>query len=186
MNNINRGAVILGARALAVVIFILGALVMLVPLVIFSVCDGAQAVEAGAHGGLHACNNTLYAEIVMSVFVMITGVYVLIRPIGHIVANASIWVIVLAVIVGLLPMAVTGVCTMPSMACRNGTVPGLVVVSVLMIISGIWGSMTVRSQASAAERAMPPGTVRTEKKRPKEPPKSDPPGGLKGIPGFPG
>jgi hypothetical protein len=153
MNQTMKKPTVQGAKALAVVIGVLGLLLILVPLLIFPVCSPSSAFSGSSAAGIvHPCHNTLYAESLMGIFTIITGFVAFFRPDRQMISNVSLWILVLAIIVVVLPLGVTGVCTMPNMSCRNGTVPGLVTVGVLMVFSGLWGMLLVKRAPKSSAR----------------------------------
>lgn len=126
---------------------ILGLLVILIPLLIFPVCGfGRHAPPPGQAIGSHLCHGTLYTEIVVGIFAVLSGLLMLIRPERQVVAHASTWVVILAVVGVSLPTALTGVCKMPTMPCRTGTVPALVIATGLMACAGILGLILGRDK----------------------------------------
>lgn len=153
MNQTRKKPAVQGAKALAVVIGVLGLLLILVPLTIFPICSPSTVFSGGSTSGVvHRCHNTFYAESLMGVFTIITGFVAFFRPDRQMISNVSLWLFILAIIVVVLPLGVTGVCTMPNMSCRNGTVPGLVTVGVLMIFAGLWGMLLVKRAPKSSAR----------------------------------
>lgn len=153
MNQTRKKPTVKGAKSLAVVIGVLGLLLILVPLIIFPVCSLSSATSGTSAAGIvHPCHNTFYAESLMGIFTIITGVVAFFRPDRQMISNISLWIFVLAIIVVALPLGVTGVCTMPYMSCRNGTVPGLVTVGVLMVFAGLWGMLLVKRAPQSSAR----------------------------------
>jgi hypothetical protein len=133
------------ARAFGVAVTVLGLLVLAVPSIIFPVCGvGRYAPLPGESIGHHGCHATLYAEIVIGLVVASSGLVAAIRPSGRKLTVLSIAVLVLAALVAAFPTLITGVCKVPTMPCRLGTVPALVITAVLVGATAAAGLLASR------------------------------------------
>ncbi len=124
------------ARAMGVVFMIFGGVVILVPRIVFPVCglDGSPfLLKLPGH---HGCHPTLTAETILGVIAIITGMIPLILPQKKTLFFSSIMIIALAALVILFPSAITGLCKMPTMPCRLGTLPGIVTTGIIMCCAG--------------------------------------------------
>ncbi len=127
-------------RVLGLVFVIAGVLLILTPWTIFPVCGvGRYAPPPGQTIGHHGCHNTLYIETIIGIITAVIGLISVIWSRHKVVLFASISVLCLAVLAVLFPFAITGVCKMSTMACRLGTIPGLVTVAIIMGLSAVIG-----------------------------------------------
>lgn len=132
-------------RYVGVAIVIMGMLVILTPRRIFPVCGvGRYAPLAGGPVVHHACHNTLKAGTALGVAAIIIGLIPLVRPLRKTVFWSSIAAIGISALVVLFPASITGVCKMPDMPCRIGTLPALVTVAALMFMVGVIGLLGCR------------------------------------------
>jgi Domain of unknown function (DUF4418) len=110
-----------------------GVLLLLVPTVIFPVCGvGRYAPPDGQSIGHHGCHATLHAEIIIGILIMLVGVVAAIWQFRAIRIVGAIVLAVLAILIALFPLGITGVCKISSMPCRLGTVPGLCTMAILI------------------------------------------------------
>ncbi|MCP4605802.1 MAG: DUF4418 family protein [Proteobacteria bacterium] len=132
-------------RILGAVTIVLGVLMIAVPWVLFPVCGvGRYAPPDGQPVGHHGCHGTLGAETIISIIIAAIGLVMTIWPRQWIVFVSSISVFLLAILVVLFPIAVTGVCRLSTMPCRLGTVPALITGAVLMGATAFIGLMLSR------------------------------------------
>ena len=124
---------------------LLGILLILTPWYIFPVCGvGRNAPAPGEPIGHHTCFRTLKAETVLGAITILISIMPVLWPLRKIVLGASLGSLVIAVLVILFPTAITGLCKMPTMACRVGTLPALVTVGILIGIAAAIGLISSR------------------------------------------
>ncbi len=131
-------------RAMGAVFMIFGGVVILVPRIMFPVCglDGSQfLLKLPGH---HGCHPTLMAETILGVIAIITGMIPLFLPKKKVLFFSSIILIAIAALVMLFPSAITGLCKMPTMSCRLGTLPGLITTGIIMCCAGCAGIFMAR------------------------------------------
>lgn len=134
-------------RIIGIMVIGLGLLLILVPWSIFPVCGmGRYSSVADQVIGLHGCHATFRAEIVLGIIAIITGMVPVLWPVGKSLLGASIMSLVISILVILFPSSITGVCTVPTMACRLGTFPALVTLGILMAITSGAGILLSRKQ----------------------------------------
>jgi len=130
-------------RVLGVVVIVLGALLILTPWVIFPVCMvGRNAPPKGlevGHHMRHGCHDTLRAETALGVVAIGIGAVPLLWPRRKIKIAVSTATLIVAALVVLFPLKITGLCKMSDMACRIGTMPALATVAVVMGLAGLIG-----------------------------------------------
>lgn len=125
------------------VVALLGVLLINVPILIFPVCEvGQSPLLGGPIDSRHGCHGTLHAEVVLGAITVATGFLLLISSTFRLRLAAYVVVLTVAVLAVLFPVTITGVCKMPTMPCRLGTVPALVTVGVFLGIVGLWGMIS--------------------------------------------
>ena len=130
----------MGGRGLGVLIIVWGLLLILVPWVIFPVCGvGRYAPPPGQPIGVHACHGTLKAETALGILTIVLGVVPLLWFRRGVVILVSAAAVVDAVLVILFPTVITGICKVPTMACRMGTLPALVILGIILGLTGMSG-----------------------------------------------
>ncbi len=133
------------ARTIGIIFIILGVLVILTPRVFFPVCGlDKKAFQMSSIPGHHGCHDTLHAVTILGVIAILTGIFPLVQAKRETVLFASILFIVLAALIILFPTTITGICKMPTMVCRLGTLPALVTGGIIMGIAGIAGILISR------------------------------------------
>jgi hypothetical protein len=120
------------ARVFGGVLAALGIILILTPRYLFPVCGIGEP-------GFHACHGTLKAETVLGAVTIVIGMLPVLWPLRKTTLAASVSAIVLAALVVLFPAAITGMCKMPTMACRMGTLPALVTLGVIIALTGAAG-----------------------------------------------
>ena len=126
------------ARVLGVVLAVLGTLLILTPRYIFPVCGYGEP-------GFHACHGTLKAETVIGAITILAAAIVILWPLKKTLLASSAASLVIAALVILFPTVITGMCKMPTMACRMGTLPALVTLGVVIALVGLAGILASRS-----------------------------------------
>ena len=105
---------------------LLGALLSLIPAVIFPVCESEKKMS---------CYYTARAEIGVGIFIIILGIAYILFKSEELRAGISLSIAVSSILIVLLPLKLTGLCKMSDMACRVKTYPALIVLSVLLAVS---------------------------------------------------
>lgn len=123
-------------RGIGIAIVILGVFLVLTPWRLFPVCrvNGFMSFPSG-----HGCANTARAETALGFAAIILGGLPLFKPKRGLALFASVSALALALLVVLFPLAITGLCKAPTMACRVGTLPALIVIAFLLGLTGLVG-----------------------------------------------
>ncbi len=132
-------------RALGITIIVLGVLLILTPWYIFPVCKvGRYAPPEGVQLGGHGCHDTLKAETALGGLAVIIGFLPVIWPRKKALLAASTAIVLIALLVALFPTVITGMCKVPTMPCNTGTLPALIILSILFGITGVSGIIVFR------------------------------------------
>jgi len=119
---------------------LLGIIVILIPWVLFPVCGIEKgAFLVGNLPGYHGCHGTLKAVTALGGVAVLAGIVPLLLPRRQAVFASSVVSLLIAALVILFPSVITGICSMPTMPCRLGTLPALVTAGIIMGIAGITG-----------------------------------------------
>ena len=102
---------------------LLGALLSLIPTVIFPVCESEKKMS---------CYYTARAEFGIGIIIIILGVAYILFKSEELRAGISLSIAVNSILVVLLPLKLTGLCKMNDMACRIGTLPALIVIAIII------------------------------------------------------
>ena len=102
---------------------LLGALLSLIPTVIFPVCESEKKMS---------CYYTARAEIGVAIFIIILGIAYILFKSEELRAGISLSIAVSSILIVLLPLKLTGLCKMSDMACRIGTLPALIVIAIII------------------------------------------------------
>ena len=102
---------------------LLGALLSLIPTVIFPVCESEKKMS---------CYYTARAEIGVGIFIIILGIAYILFKSEELRAGISLSIAVSSILIVLLPLKLTGLCKMSDMACRIGTLPALIVIAIII------------------------------------------------------
>ena len=102
---------------------LLGALLSLIPSVIFPVCESEKKMS---------CYYTARAEIGVGFFIIILGIAYIVFKSEELRAGISLSIAVSSILIVLLPLKLTGLCKMSDMACRIGTLPALIVIAIII------------------------------------------------------
>ncbi len=102
---------------------LLGALLSLIPAVIFPVCESEKKMS---------CYYTARAEIGVGIFIIILGIAYILFKSEELRAGISLSIAVSSILIVLLPLKLTGLCKMSDMACRIGTLPALIVIAIII------------------------------------------------------
>lgn len=111
-----------------VIVIIAGILFILIPYFILPVCEHMPNMP------IMKCFWTARVELGLGIVIIFGGILLLLFR--HLYARMGVCLMLLAVAVLALtvPVGLVGVCPMPNMPCRMGTLPGLVVLSILLIL----------------------------------------------------
>lgn len=102
---------------------LLGALLSLIPTVIFPVCQSEKKMS---------CYYTSRAEFGIGIIIIILGVAYILFKSEELRAGISLSIAVNSILIVLLPLKLTGLCKMSDMACRIGTLPALIVIAIII------------------------------------------------------
>lgn len=115
---------------------ILGILLALIPIVIFPVCTGKIELMNGKTLFMK-CHWTAMAELMIGILIVSNGILLIGFKKHETRIALSIMLFLTALIALLVPTVVIGMCETATMACRVGTEPALIVVSVITMLLGI-------------------------------------------------
>lgn len=114
-------------RLISSLIFILaGLFTILAPTVLFPVCESEMKMS---------CYYTKQAEIGVGILIIALGIVSVLFSSSKVRLGISIAQFFNAILVLAFPLKLTGLCKMSEMACRAGTLPALIVISVLLLIA---------------------------------------------------
>jgi hypothetical protein len=134
---------------LGIITLLLGVVIAITPHYIFPVCEySGMSVETAA-GMLipMRCLYTAYAETGVGAAIIAVGAIHMVSGQSETRKALSIVSAVLGILVILFPIYLIGVCRTPTMPCRTGTQPTLIVLGVSMIIvSAIGFFMSMRNE----------------------------------------
>lgn len=119
-----------------IVVIVLGVLVALIPIVIFPVCGNMIELMNGKSIFMK-CHWTAMAEVLLGILMVFDGMLIMIFKNWEARIALSIMSFLFGLIVLLIPTVVIGMCETATMACRVGTEPALIVMSVITMIVGI-------------------------------------------------
>jgi hypothetical protein len=114
----------------------LGALVALIPKVIFPVCTNMLELTNGKTLFVN-CHWTAMTELLLGILIVFDGILMILFKKHETRFALSIMLFLLGLSVLLVPTVVIGMCTTATMACRVGTEPGLIVVGLITMVVGI-------------------------------------------------
>lgn len=121
------------------ILILLGALLMLIPTLLFPGCEGLiERADGGASMPMR-CHWTGLAEVGIGILILCAGLLSLAAKTG----GAGVFAMATACgVVGvLLPIKLIGVCAMPTMACRSAMAPAIYVSCALVIVTGLVGAL---------------------------------------------
>jgi vacuolar-type H+-ATPase subunit I/STV1 len=129
----------------ALVLVLLGVIVVLIPWHLFPVCGvGRYAPPAGMLSRMHGCDNTLKAATVLGVLAMCTGILPLLVKQRWAILIAAALAAIFGVLLILFPIAITGVCRIPTMPCVFGTKPALIIAGIVLFLAGGVGGLLIK------------------------------------------
>ena len=137
---------------------VLGVLVTLIPIAIFPVCiDMIELMNGKAL--FMKCHWTAIAELLVGILIIFDGILIIGFKKRETRIALSIMSFLFGLTVLLIPTAVIGMCETATMACRVGTEPALIVVSVITMVVGIgnilFQSSSIKSEQFHKVRAVP-------------------------------
>lgn len=125
-------------RALAVVSGVLGFLIAIVPEFLLPVCSASIETKAGRFIPMR-CFWTARVELAVGALIVLVSIMLFLSKNKSTSLPLFIIQVGLGVVALLLPTHLIGVCMSPTMPCRVGTLPGLIVLSSLVIVTGLAG-----------------------------------------------
>lgn len=128
----------------------LGMLVAFIPTFIFPVCNNMIELMNGKTLFMK-CHWTAMAEILVGVLILCNGIMLMGFKKRETRMALSIMLFIHGLAVMLIPTVVIGMCETATMACRVGTGPALIVVSVITMIVGI-GNTFIQSNIIKSEQ----------------------------------
>jgi len=127
-------------RIFGMLILVWGLILILIPWVLFPVCGAGRFASSPGHPEKpHPCWPTAKAETVLGILSIGIGLIPLLKPTRKSILGASLSSIIISVLVVLFPGFITGLCKAPTMACRIGTLPALVGLAIIMLLTGLAG-----------------------------------------------
>lgn len=140
-----------------IIVLVLGVLVALIPIVIFPVCTGMIELMNGKTLFMK-CHWTAMAELLVGILIVFDGILLIGFKKHETRIALSFMLFLLGLTVLLIPTAVIGMCETATMACRVGTEPALIVVSVITMVVGIgnifFQSSSIKSEQLHKERSV--------------------------------
>jgi len=130
------------SRSLGLGILALGIILYFTPTRLFPVCGFPlpPGTEVGLLAG-HACSKTLRVTQGLAGLTFILGLAALLWTRPLIAWISSLAAAGLGILVILTPLAIAPVCKMPTMPCRLGTLPALVILGILLSAVGGAGTL---------------------------------------------
>ncbi|MDP4182826.1 MAG: DUF4418 family protein [Bacillota bacterium] len=132
------------------IIIVLGILVALIPKAIFPVCANQIELMNGKTIFMK-CHWTAMTELMIGILIIVNGILLIGFKKHETCIALSIMLFLLGLAALLIPTEIIGMCETPTMACRVGTEPALIVVSVITMILGI-GNIFFQSNYIRSER----------------------------------
>lgn len=123
-------------RSVGIITIVLGVLVALIPKVIFPVCTNMIELINGKALYMK-CHWTAMAEILFGGLIAFNGLFLSVFKKYETRLALSIMLFLLGLSVLLIPTLVIGTCETANMACRVGTKPALIVMSVVIMAVSI-------------------------------------------------
>lgn len=142
-----------------IVIIALGILVVLITNVFFPVCTDKIELMNGKTIFMK-CHWTAVTELMIGILIVFNGILFIVfkKHETHIALNIMLFLLGLAVV--LVPTKIIGMCETPTMACRIGTEPALIVAGAITMAVGI-GNIFFHSIRIKSEKLYKEGSVVT-------------------------
>lgn len=125
-------------RALAVISGVFGLLIAIVPQFLLPVCSASIETKAGRFIPMR-CFWTARVELAVGALIVLVSILLFLSRNRSTTLYLHIVLTGLGVVALLLPTNLIGVCMSPTMPCRIGTLPALIVLSGLVIAIGLAG-----------------------------------------------
>jgi hypothetical protein len=125
-------------KGTGILLALLGILVVLIPWVIFPVCEmeGLYVLAVSGMTFPMACGWTARAETGIGILILIAGGLLIARQSTETRQTVGIFTIALGALVVLFPTVLIGMCKVASHPCRMMTLPALEITGVLVVIIG--------------------------------------------------
>ncbi|WP_276902345.1 DUF4418 family protein [Frischella perrara] len=122
----------------AILISLIGLLIILVPTFLLPVCSPIEVINGDMHNHTSykfmKCHWTSQAEIGIGSVILVIGIFMLLMKSHLVRLGMSLSLIVIALLVAAIPTVLIGVCPGETMACHIGTLPGLLLLSMTLLI----------------------------------------------------
>jgi hypothetical protein len=144
-------------KAVGIIAVALGALVILIPKVIYPVCtDKIELINGKAL--YMRCHWTAMSELLVGGLITFNGILLIVFKKCEARLALSIMLFLLGLTTLLIPTLVIGMCESATMDCRVGTEPALIVVSIIIMavsIGNVFSQISIiRSQQLHKERSV--------------------------------
>lgn len=127
------------------VVLLLGVLVALVPQYVFPVCPGLIETVAGKHVPMK-CFWMARAELGVGFIIGLSGLVMLLSKNMGVRLGLSMGTLFAGIVVIALPVCLIGVCPSPQMACHAGTLPALIILGALTILTTLFNAVYLHRQ----------------------------------------
>ena len=140
-SQLNKGETVMDKKKIVGLAYALtGLLNLSIPWILFPVCG----IESGiiknySTFGTHGCHGTLVAVSILALLTVCAGLAFIFTKNKISALAISFSVMIFSILFILFPFAITGMCRMPTMACRLGTAPALTIGSSLLFALSLWG-----------------------------------------------
>jgi hypothetical protein len=125
-------------KGIGVLLVILGILVILVPWIIFPVCE-MQGLYVESVSGMKfpmPCGWTARAEIGIGALIVVAGGILIAMKTPETRQAVGVFALALGALVILFPTVLIGMCKLASHPCRTTTLPALEIIGIIVIIIG--------------------------------------------------
>jgi hypothetical protein len=125
-------------KGIGVLLVILGILVILVPWIIFPVCE-MQGLYVESVSGMKfpmPCGWTARAEIGVGALIVVAGGILIAMKTPETRQAVGVFALALGALVILFPTVLIGMCKLASHPCRTTTLPALEIIGIIVIIIG--------------------------------------------------
>lgn len=119
-----------------IVAIALGGLIALIPILIFPVCNGMFELSNGKSLFMK-CHWTAMAELLVGILIIFDGILMVGFKKHETRIALSIMLFLLGLTALLMSTVMIGMCETPTMPCRVGTGPALIVVSITTMVMGL-------------------------------------------------
>jgi len=140
-----------------IIVIALGVLIALISIVIFPVCTDRIGLMNGKTIFMK-CHWTAMAELLVGILIVFDGIMIIAFNKRETRIALSILSFLFGLIALIIPTVAIGMCETATMACRVGTEPALIVVSVITMVVGIgnafFQSSSIKSEQLYKERSV--------------------------------